>query len=452
MSQTRELALDILLDIDKKKNLSHLVLSDTLRNYQFMEKKDRAFLTRLCQGTLENQIQIDYIINQFSKVKIHKCKPVIRAILRMGVYQLKFMDQVPDSAVCNEAVKLAKKRGFRNLTGFVNGVLRNIARNLDQIIYPDQEKEPVRYLSVWYSMPEWLVKEFLFEYDKTTVEKMLESFLEVKETSIRAQLTNGTMEELRKSLEAQQVVVGKGAFMKEAFRISDYNYLEDLDAFCEGKFQVQDESSMLVAQLADPKEGMLVIDVCSAPGGKSLHMADRLKGTGRVIARDLTEYKAELIQENVDCLKCTNVEVQVADARTLDEELIGKADIVIADLPCSGLGIMGRKRDIKYNVTKDGILELSKLQKQILSVVIQYLKPNGILMYSTCTIRKEENIENVQWMSKNLDMELVGFEELMPDQLTVETAKKGYIQLLPGIHPCDGFFIAKLRRKSNAGY
>lgn len=452
MSQTRELALDILLDIDKKKNLSHLVLSDTLRNYQFMEKKDRAFLTRLCQGTLENQIQIDYIIDQFSKVKIHKCKPVIRAILRMGVYQLKFMDQVPDSAVCNEAVKLAKKRGFRNLTGFVNGVLRNIARNLDQVIYPDQEKEPVRYLSVWYSMPEWLVKEFLSEYDKTTVEKMLESFLEVKETSIRAQLTNGTMEELRRSLEAQQVVVGNGAFMKEAFRISGYNYLEDLDAFCEGKFQVQDESSMLVAQLADPKEGMLVIDVCSAPGGKSLHMADRLKGTGRVIARDLTEYKAELIQENVDRLKCTNVKVQVADARILDEELIGKADIVIADLPCSGLGIMGRKRDIKYNATKDGILELSKLQKQILSVVIQYLKPNGILMYSTCTIRKEENIENVQWMSKNLDMELVGFEELMPDQLTVETAEEGYIQLLPGVHPCDGFFIAKLRRKSNAGY
>lgn len=452
MSQTRELALDILLDIDKKKNLSHLVLSDTLRNYQFMEKKDRAFLTRLCQGTLENQIQIDYIIDQFSKVKIHKCKPVIRAILRMGVYQLKFMDQVPDSAVCNEAVKLAKKRGFRNLTGFVNGVLRNIARNLDQVIYPDQEKEPVRYLSVWYSMPEWLVKEFLSEYDKTTVEKMLESFLEVKETSIRAQLTNGTMEELRRSLEAQQVVVGNGAFMKEAFRISGYNYLEDLDAFCEGKFQVQDESSMLVAQLADPKEGMLVIDVCSAPGGKSLHMADRLKGTGRVIARDLTEYKAELIQENVDRLKCTNVKVQVADARILDEELIGKADIVIADLPCSGLGIMGRKRDIKYNATKDGILELSKLQKQILSVVIQYLKPNGILMYSTCTIRKEENIENVQWMSKNLDMELAGFEELMPDQLTVETAEEGYIQLLPGVHPCDGFFIAKLRRKSNAGY
>ena len=151
-------------------------------------------------------------------------------------------------------------------------------------------------------------------------------------------------------------------------------------------------------------------------------------------------------------LKCTNVKVQVADARILDEELIGKADIVIADLPCSGLGIMGRKRDIKYNATTDGILELSKLQKQILSVVIQYLKPNGILMYSTCTIRKEENIENVQWMSKNLDMELVGFEELMPDQLTVETAEEGYIQLLPGVHPCDGFFIAKLRRKSNAGY
>lgn len=450
MSQTRELALDILVDIDKKKSLSHLAIADTLRNYQFMEKADRAFLTRLCQGTIENQIQIDHIINQFSKVKVNKCKPVIRAILRMGVYQLKFMDHVPDSAVCNEAVKLAKKRGFKNLTGFVNGVLRNIARNLDRISYPNEEEKPVEALSIRYSMPEWLVKEFLETYDLKTVKAMLESFLSVSGTTIRAQLTNGSKEELKQSLESQGVLVREGAFMEEAFKISGYNYLEQLDAFGEGRFQVQDESSMLVAQIADPQEGMLIVDVCSAPGGKSLHVADRLRGSGKVISRDLTEYKVDLIEENRQRLRCENMEAEVFDALDFDASLEGKADIVLADLPCSGLGIIGKKQDIKYNVTKEGILELAELQKQILSVVTRYLKPDGILLYSTCTIRKEENIENVQWMKKNLSMELVGFSSLMPEKLSIETAKDGYIQMLPGIHPCDGFFIAKLRRKTDA--
>lgn len=450
MSQTRELALDILIDIDKKKSFSHLALSDTLKNYQFMEKQDRAFLTRLCQGTIENQLQIDYIINQFSKVKINKCKPVIRAILRMGVYQLKFMDHVPDSAVCNEAVKLAKKRGFKNLAGFVNGVLRNITRNLGNIAYPDKEKEPVKALSVHYSMPEWLVKDFLKEYDSSTVQKIFESFLKVSKTTIRVQLSNGNLEELKESLECQKVCVRQGAFMEEALQISKYDYLEELDAFAEGRFQVQDESSMLVAKLADPKEGMVIVDVCSAPGGKSLHVADKLRGTGRVISRDLTQYKADLIEENRERLLCSNMEVQVFDALELDEELIGKADIVIADLPCSGLGIIGRKNDIKYNASKENILELAKLQKQILTVVVQYLKPDGILMFSTCTMRREENLDNVQWMKEYLNMETVGFEKLMPERLSIETAKEGYIQLIPGIHPCDGFFIAKLRRKSNA--
>lgn len=447
MSQTRELALDILVDIDKKKSFSHLALSDTLRNYQFMEKKDRAFLTRLCQGTLENQIQIDYIINQFSKVKITKCKPVIRAILRMGVYQLKFMDHVPNSAVCNESVKLAKKRGFRNLAGFVNGVLRNIARNIDQIVYPDEQKEPVKFLSIHYSMPEWLICEWLKEYDRKTVEKILQSFLKVLPTTIRVQRQNASIEEVKNSLQKEQIQVLSGHFMPEALQISGYDYLEELKLFQEGKFVVQDESSMLVAQLAAPKEGMVVLDVCSAPGGKALHIADKLQGTGSVISRDLTEYKVDLIEENRERLRCNNLTTQVFDALDEDQDLIGKADLVIADLPCSGLGIIGKKHDIKYNVTKEKIEELVILQRQILTVVTKYLKQDGILMYSTCTISKEENIKNVQWMINHLDLELVGFDDLMPEALSIETAKDGYIQLLPGIHPCDGFFIAKLRRK-----
>lgn len=447
MSQTRELALDILVDIDKKKSLSHLALSETLRNYQFMEKQDRAFLTRLCQGTMEHQIQIDYIINRFSKVKITKCKPVIRAILRMGVYQLKFMDHVPDSAVCNEAVKLAKKRGFRNLSGFVNGVLRNIARNLDQISYPDEKKEPVKALSIRYSMPEWLILQWINIYDIDVTKRMLQSFLEVSPTTIRVQLQNCSLEDVRESLQKEQVQVMSGNFMPEALRISGYDYLEDLEAFREGAFVIQDESSMLVGQLADPKEGMLVLDVCSAPGGKALHMADKLHGSGRVIARDLTQYKVDLIEENRERMGCDCLTTEVFDALEEDSSLIGKADIVIADVPCSGLGIIGKKHDIKYNVTEEKIKELVQIQRNIVSVAIKYLKSSGILIYSTCTISQSENIENVQWMLDHFELELVGFENLMPDSLSVETAKDGYIQLLPGVHPCDGFFIAKLRRK-----
>lgn len=446
MSQIRELAMDILVDIDKKKGLSHLMLGDTLRNYQYLEKKDRAFLTRVCQGTIEYQIQLDYIINQFSKVKINKCKPVIRAILRMSVYQFLYMDHVPDSAVCNEAVKLAKKRGFRNLTGFVNGVLRNIARNIDQIVYPDLKKEPVKALSVKYSMPEWLIQYWMRDYDLETVEKILESFLEVSPVTIRVQLSNGTKAELIDCLEQEQIRVYPGSFMPEALKISDFDHLNSISAFQEGKFQVQDESSMLVGRIADPKENMTVLDVCSAPGGKSLHIADLLHGTGKVIARDLTEYKTDLIIENKERLLNNNVEVQIADALELDESMIEKADIVIADLPCSGLGIIGKKHDIKYNITSEQIRELSKLQREILEVVVNYLKPEGILMYSTCTISKEENIDNVQWMKEHLKLEPVSFEALMPEGLPIETARDGYIQLLPGIHPCDGFFIAKMKK------
>ena len=172
-----------------------------------------------------------------------------------------------------------------------------------------------------------------------------------------------------------------------------------------------------------------------------------MHGTGKVIARDLTEYKTDLIEENRERLSCSNVEVQAADALETDESMIGKADIVIADLPCSGLGIIGKKHDIKYNMTAEQMKELSKLQRRILEVVVNYLKDDGILMYSTCTISREENIGNVQWMQEHLQLEPVAFDSLMPEKLSVETAKDGYIQLLPGIHPCDGFFIAKMRKK-----
>ena len=204
---------------------------------------------------------------------------------------------------------------------------------------------------------------------------------------------------------------------------------------------------MLCAKLAGAKEGQFVMDLCSAPGGKSLYTADQMKGSGQVLSRDLTEYKTDLIEDNIERMGFTNMEAEVFDATILDEEHIEAADVVIADVPCSGLGIMGKKNDIKYHISEDGMKDLVKRQREILTNAVQYVKHGGTLIYSTCTINPEENEKNMQWIINNFDYEAVDITEELPKNLKIETAKDGYIQLLPGVHPCDGFFKAKLRRK-----
>ena len=442
----RELILGILLEVTRQEEYSHIAIRNVLEKYQYLEKQERAFITRVAEGTLERQIELDYIINQFSNVKVNKMKPVIRNILRMSVYQLKFMDSVPDSAVCNEAVKLAQKKGFHNLKGFVNGVLRNIARNLDSVKYPSGQ-DTVSYLSVKYSMPVWLVEEWLKEYGRETTETMLAAFLNKQPMSIRVNLEKTTPEELLKRLEEQGITAVKAAYPEYALRIEGYNFLGAIPEFQEGHFQVQDISSMLVCEAAAPKEGDFCIDVCAAPGGKSLHLAEKLHGTGCVEARDLTEYKADLIRDNVERMGAENVVVQVQDACELRADSLEKADVVIADLPCSGLGVLAKKTDLKYRMTKEQQQELADLQRRILSVVQQYVKPGGILVYSTCTINRGENQDNVRWFLDHFDFEAVSMEDCLPKEVQGETAAKGYVQLLPGVQESDGFFIAKCRKK-----
>lgn len=446
MENPRECALDVLIKVDKKEELSHLAIGEVLEKYQFSPKRDRAFFTRLVEGTLERQLTIDYVIDQFSKTKVHKCKPLIRALLRMGTYQILYMDQVPDSAACNEAVKLAKKRGFVRLSGFVNGVLRNIARRRQEISWPSKEKDTVKYLSVKYSIPQWMIEFFMETYSCEMVEKIVSSYLEERDTTLCCLISRDTKDNIKENLIAEKVTVKDGRIVENAVKISDYDFLYRLDVFREGKCIVQDESSMLAASLAGVKENQIVLDVCSAPGGKALFVADQMQGTGQVIARDLTEYKIDLIEDNIERTGLTNVWAEVFDARILDETMIGKADVVLADLPCSGLGIMGKKNDIKYNMTKDGLLELVQLQREILSNAVQYVKPGGILIYSTCTINPAENEENFCWIQENYEFVPVDLTKELPDTVMAETARYGYIQLLPGVHPCDGFFVGKLRR------
>lgn len=444
---TRELILGILLEVNKEGQYSHLVIRSTLEKYQYLEKQERAFISRVCEGTLEYKIRLDYILNQFSTVPAEKMKPVIRELLRSSVYQILYMDSVPDSAVCNEAVKLARKKGFYNLTGFVNGVLRKIAREYGSIRFPGKD-QPEEYLSVIYSMPKWLVQRFLEQYGFEKTEKMLESFLKEKPTTIRIREYLVDKKAVLESLERQQVTVEKAPYIENAYYLKNYDYLPALEAFRMGTVQVQDVSSMLVGDIADPNEGDYVIDLCAAPGGKTLCIADKLKGTGRVDARDISRSKTDLIRENAIRQSFLNVVVTEKDASQLDSDSLEKADILIADAPCSGLGVMGRKTDIKYKMNPAKIQELAGLQRLILEQASTYVKPGGTLIYSTCTITNEENLDNVKWFTEHFPYELESLDPYLCKELQSETTSKGYLQLLPGVHQCDGFFIARMKRKT----
>lgn len=448
MTNDRLIILETLLAIGQKDAYSHLIIKDVLDKYAYLDRQERSFIKRVTEGTLERQIELDYLIDLFSNTKTGKMKPVIRTILEMGVYQLKYMDAVPVSAVCNEAVKLAEKKGFRTLKGFVNGVLRNIARNLDTVAYPDRETDRLAYFSIRYSMPKWIVGLFLEEQGEETTEKLLQAFLEPKAVTIRTNLSKISVEDLKKSLQEEGAQTEQAPYLPYALRLVKTDSIAELSSFQKGCFQVQDVSSMLVCELADIQPDSHVIDVCAAPGGKALHAADLLNGSGHVEARDLTEAKVDLLEENIRRSGFFNINAALQDARNLTEESIGQADVVLADLPCSGLGIMGRKNDIKYRVSSEKLESLVALQREILRTVSRYVKPGGTLIFSTCTIRRAENEENVSWIEKQLPFTAVSLEGRLPQGLEASTAARGYVQLLSGIHDTDGFFIAKFQKQS----
>jgi len=424
---TREIVLDCIIEILEKKQYSHYVMKQVLDKYGYLDKKERSFMKRLAEGTVERCLEMDYIIDSFSKIPVRKMKPLIRNLMRMSTYQLFYMDGIPDSAVCNEAVKLADKRGFSSLKGFVNGVLRNIARNKDQIRYPLREKEMVSYFSVVYSMPVWIVEMWLSRFGEDQTEQILKGLLADRPVTVRLEesLSGKEKEKLlqriaHEGIEAQPV---KG--LPYAYRLKNLDRVENIPGFEEGLVMVQDAGSMEIIELADVKEDQYIIDVCGAPGGKALHAAGKMKNTGFVTVRDISQRKVELMEGNIARSGYTNIRAEVFDAAVLDEENMEKADLVIADLPCSGLGAIGRKGDIKYRVTKEDVAAIALLQQKILSVVWQYVKPGGKLVYSTCTLTEEENEKNTAW-----------FLERFPFQKEKEKT------LLPGIHETDGFYMA----------
>ncbi len=468
--------MDILLAVERGE-FSHIAVRRALGVDSELGARERAFVKRVAEGTIERMITLDFIAERFSSVKVAKMKPPIRAIVRSGIYQLRYMDSVPDSAVVNEAVKLAKKRGLGGLSGFVNGLLRAVAAGMDDITWPDEAAEPTKYLSVRYSMPEWIVERFVADYGRGRTRSILAAYLEDGGTWVRVDLRRTTPEAVGTSLAARGISVvnykeetagdgglsGDGVkaaanvarpYLPYALLLKGTDRLDDLPEFKDGLIYPQNIASMMVAELADPKPGDLVLDVCAAPGGKAIHMAQKMQetgpvtvtdfgweapagqdsaakcGSGRVIACDVSEAKAALIRENVARCRTPNMEVRIHDALVFDPAFEDAADIVLADLPCSGLGVMGGKTDIRYRTSPERIASLASLQREILAVVSRYVRSGGTLIYSTCTMTRQENQDNAAWFAAN-------HPEFTLEEERVYLPDEG----------CDGFYISKYGRK-----
>ena len=440
---TRELALRILIEMEQKDAQSHRLLQDTWKKYPELTDQDRRFILRLVQGTLEKRMLLDARINRKSKLAVNKMKPMIRQLLRMSAYQIFFMDKVPDGAVCNEAVKLVVKFKMQGLKGFVNGVLRAMAR---------EEHWPEESPLIMYSMPEWIYRSWETAYGEETALCMMQASDEKHRLYFRilggAGNPEGVSEEMiRDSLDQCHVVYHPAAFPAGAWIMENPEQLESLEALKRGWIQIQDISSMLVGVLSGVKENMQILDVCAAPGGKTLHMAEKLQGTGGIISCDLTDAKVSLILENIERSGWKNIEAVRQDARRFHPVWENRMDLVLADLPCSGLGVLGRKPEIRYRTSMEDIRSLAALQREILQNVSRYVKPGGRLVFSTCTVTSEENAQNRNWILEHLPFDAADLPlEELPEEMRGRAAG-GQIQLLPGIDPCDGFYISVFRKR-----
>lgn len=445
MYNSREIVMEILVDIHQNEAYSNKSIDRHLNSS--ITSQDENLIRELVYGVLENKIYIDYIISKASKIKIKKIHYQILEILRTGIYQILFTDRIPDSAAVNEAVNLTKKYGHKGTIGFVNGVLRSISRDKDRFTQID-EKDIVKYISIKYSHQEYMVKRWVKAFGEEFTEGLCKSNNEKPLLNIRVNTLKITKDKLIKRLENNGYEVKEAKYAKDCLIILNPFRITELIDFKEGYFTIQDESSILVGQIIDPQENTLILDICAAPGGKSTHLAQLLNNKGRIISRDIYDHKIELIMENSKRLGIKIIEAEIHDAMELDVSLVDKVDYCLLDAPCSGLGLIKRKPEIKLNRSEADINNLVELQKNIIDVAKKYVKNGGYLVYSTCTVEDEENIILIRdFLEKNPEFSLVSIENVFSNKEGLTSLKEGYIQLYPNVHGTDGFFIAKMIRQ-----
>ena len=441
----REIAADAMMEIMEEGAYNNMALRRLLRQNGAMPQKDRALVTEMVNGTLRNLYYIDHVLNQFSKTKTEKMKPWVLAVLRTAIYQMYFM-KIPDSAACNEGVKLIELRGLAPLKGFVNGVLRTAGREKASILLP--KEGTAEFLNIQYSHPLWLVKMWIayFGYEET---KLLCQANNVSpDVSVRVNTIKTNTDALKNQLEQAGVTATAGRLVPSALHLKKTADIGRLKAFTDGLFHVQDESSQLAIEIMNPQKGEVILDLCAAPGGKSFTIAEKMENTGKLVCGDIYEHKIELIEDGAKRLGIEIISAIKQDATLLKEDYVNTFDRVLVDAPCSGLGLMGKKPDIRLKKNGDEIDQLVPIQRKILSNGASYVKPNGTLIYSTCTLCRKENEKNVEWFLQNHpDFIMEDISEFLPKELWQETAEKGYSTLLPHKSKTDGFFIAKMKRK-----
>jgi len=439
MISSRELALHILMDIEKNEAFSNILLNNKLLNSN-LSSNDKRLTTQIVYGVIANKITLDHIIRKCSKIKFNKISLPILTILRAGIFQLYYLDKIPASAVCNEGVKLAKKYGHVSSANFVNAILRNVSRTEKQDFFKGINNKKT-WLSLFYSYPEWMVSLWIKQYGEVETEKLLKANTKTPYDCVRVNTLLTTREEM----------IGRFKNSKPG-KLSDIIYVENIlevltsDEFNNGLVTIQDEAPALVAHLLGAKETDNILDICAAPGGKTTHVAILTNNKANILAMDLYENRCNLICDTAKRLKITSITVKVNDAREFNSELENKFDRIIADVPCSGLGVIRKKPDIKFNIREEDIANINKIQKDILKNVARYLKVGGRLVYSTCTNVFLENQDTVKWfLGEYPNFKIDTDINLIPVEWQ-DSLKDGMISLLPSRNDCDGFFIVSLTK------
>ena len=462
----RDIVLDILTEHEKTGVFSHVIVKRTLDRYASLPLAQRSFIKRLSEGTIERQKEMDGIIESMLRRPDTVIKTTVRCLLRMSIYQIYYMDSVPDFAACDEAVKILRKRHMHEYTGFVNGVLRSVCRQKQAGAGPAGMNQPgaaaegdgfgrrnsgnaAADSAQTGLIPDFVRQMWLDEFGEKNTEELIQAIQKIRPVCIRFDSRTGP-EERKKIIEDIRALGARaeqGRWLPECWYLSHIPSVMSLPGFMEGKWTVQDESSQMAAHAAAPEclpDGQpLILDLCAAPGGKTMHLAS-LRPDARIIACDVSVKKTDIIRANIKRMRCANVNVQERDATIFEPSFAQQADLVICDLPCSGLGVMTRKRDIGSNITPERITQLVTLQKKILQNAVQYVKPGGVLLYSTCTIDPMENEKVSSYISGRLGLVPDPVGDFLPEGLP---GVKGHqVQLLPSVHGTDGFFMARFRR------
>ncbi|MCK9221405.1 MAG: 16S rRNA (cytosine(967)-C(5))-methyltransferase RsmB [Limnochordia bacterium] len=454
VSPARQVALAVLMEVEGKRAYATLALNEKLPG---LTKKDRALATEIVCGTLRNRSLLDWHIRQVADRPLETMSPPVRNILRLSTYQILFLDSIGDYAIVDEAVRLTKSSS-RKAAGFVNGVLRNLLRKLPGFSLPCLADDPVAYVSIKYSHPAWLVERWIANFGIQHTIAYCQANNETPPTVIRTNTLKISREELFTSLGKAGINGWFTEYVPESIVVEKTGSPEALPGYHEGWFFIQDESSMIAAHCMDPKPTDVVYDLCSAPGGKATHLAQLMGNHGEILAVDIHEHRLKLIEENARRLGITNIETVLSPAEKLPEEFFGKAQRVLVDAPCSGLGVLRRRVDARWHKSEADIVDLQQIQRSILSRAASLVAPGGILVYTTCTLEPEETLDNVAWFLSSFPDYFPGgtlssrFSRFAPSRLYRVLSIQREVQrciaaLAPHLDGTDGFFIAQFEKK-----